>query len=348
MLGKEFLALLSRNISIAKGMDADVSFGGISLIDCGDFHQFPPVATGPSEALYYPIDTIRDSIDSKIGRMIYEEFTTVVLLKEQLRVTDTVWLDFLRHLRVGNVQEHHLAMLRTLVVQGRGIQGNIDFETAPWNEASLVTPRHAVRTQWNDEAARKMCKATGRQLYICRAHDTYKGRALNLQERHNLAAHLSKKSRRNQKHSMQAKDLPDEIEIAIGMQVMVTSNLETDLDLTNGARGEIVDIFLDPDEPAVGDEPVVRLEKMPAYILVKLERTRAAQLEGLEERVIPIEPTTTTYHMKVKLPGGQLTQKTVKRQQYPLTAAYAFTDYRSQGQHYHMSSSISGHRPQED
>ncbi|KAJ7031922.1 hypothetical protein C8F04DRAFT_959572 [Mycena alexandri] len=36
--------------------------------------------------------------------------------------------------------------------------------------------------------------------------------------------------------------------------------------------------------------------------------------------------------MKVTLPGGQVTQKTVKRQQYPLTAAYAFTDYRSQGQ----------------
>ncbi|KAJ7028351.1 hypothetical protein C8F04DRAFT_886815, partial [Mycena alexandri] len=242
MLAKEFMALLSRNISIAKGQNPNTSFGGITL--------------------YYPINAIDDSIDSKIGRMIYEELTTVVLLKEQMRVTDAVWLDFLRHLRVGNVQEHHLAMLRGLI-------------SAPWNEASLVTPRHAVRTQWNDEAVRKMCEDSKRQLYVCRAQDTHRGRALNLEERHNLAAHLSKKTRRGQKGTMQVKDLPHEIEIAIGMKVMVTSNLETDLDLTNGARGEIVDIILDPDEPPVGDEPVVRLQKMPAYILVKFTRTRA-------------------------------------------------------------------------
>jgi hypothetical protein len=31
----------------------------------------------------------------------------------------------------------------------------------------------------------------------------------------------------------------------------------TDLDLTNGAHGEIVDIVLDPDEPSVEDVPIV-------------------------------------------------------------------------------------------
>ncbi|KAJ7112356.1 hypothetical protein C8R44DRAFT_742034 [Mycena epipterygia] len=37
------------------------------------------------------------------------------------------------------------------------------------------------------------------------------------------------------------KDLPNVIEIAIGMKVMVTSNIEADLDITNGALGEIVE-----------------------------------------------------------------------------------------------------------
>ncbi|KAJ6622669.1 hypothetical protein B0H10DRAFT_2340322 [Mycena sp. CBHHK59/15] len=319
MLAKEFLALLSRNISIARahsGYQSDHLWG------------FPPIPA----PLYYPIDPIHDSLESKLGRMIYEEITTVVLLKEQMRVTDLVWLDFLRHLRVGNVQEHHLAMLRTLIIRRSGSTDGINFERVPWSEASLVTPRHAVRTQWNDEAVRKKCQDSQRQLYICPAQDTYKGRPLNLSERYNLAAHLSKKSRRNKKNSMQVKDLATEIELAIGMKVMVTSNLETDLDLTNGARGEIVDIILDPDEPPVGDAPIVRLQKMPAYILVKLTRTRARQLPGLDKLVIPIEPTTTTYHMKVKLPSGKMGTKTVKRTQFPLTGAYAFTDYRSQGQ----------------
>ncbi|KAJ7106320.1 hypothetical protein C8R44DRAFT_987416 [Mycena epipterygia] len=61
------------------------------------------------------------------------------------------------------------------------------------------------------------------------------------------------------------KDLPNVIEIAVGMKVMVTSNIETDLDLANGARGEIVDIILDPDEPPIEDSLSVsmRLREWP-------------------------------------------------------------------------------------
>ena len=40
---------------------------------------------------------------------------------------------------------------------------------------------------------------------------------------------------------------------------------------------------------------------------------------------------TTTYWIKVPV-DGKLVQWTVQRKQFPLTAAYAFTDYRSQGQ----------------
>jgi len=50
------------------------------------------------------------------------------------------------------------------------------------------------------------------------------------------------------------------VEFAIGMKIMVTENIEIDLDLTNGARGKIVDTVLHPDEPLIGDEPVVTPE----------------------------------------------------------------------------------------
>ncbi|KAI9069198.1 hypothetical protein FKP32DRAFT_1560221 [Trametes sanguinea] len=36
--------------------------------------------------------------------------------------------------------------------------------------------------------------------------------------------------------------------------------------------------------------------------------------------------------IKVEGTGGVLITRTVKRRQFPITAAYAFTDYRSQGQ----------------
>ncbi|CAK5283389.1 unnamed protein product [Mycena citricolor] len=234
-----------------------------------------------SQALYYPMDIIKDNVDTKIGRTIYEEFSTVVLLKQQMRVMDQVWLDFLQHLRVGNVKEHHMSMLRTLC-----LSPDDNFEDDPWQDATLT---------WN---------------------------------RYALALHLSKGHAGNNME----KDLPHLIELAIGMSVMVTNNVETDLDLTNGARGTIKDIILDPDEPPIGPESVVHLKRLPAYILVQFERTRAAQLSGLPSGVLPIQPAKTTYLVKSWLSRGTSVNKTITRRQYPLTGAYAFTDYRLQGQ----------------
>ncbi|KAG2030986.1 hypothetical protein BDR03DRAFT_820266, partial [Suillus americanus] len=76
------------------------------------------------------------------------------------------------------------------------------------------------------------------------------------------------------------------VEISIGMKVMVMQNIETDLDITNGARGTIVKIVLHPDEPVVDDKSLVTLKYLPAYILVKLNRTCALQLQGLEGSMI--------------------------------------------------------------
>ncbi|KIM58156.1 hypothetical protein SCLCIDRAFT_28315 [Scleroderma citrinum Foug A] len=147
MISKSFFALLSQIITMAKvkrGGDVEAdSFRGISVIICGDFHQFPLVAMRSSEALYFPQNLEKDSADALLGRAIYEEFTMVVILKEQIRCTDPEWYDFLHHLCFGCVQAPHVEMLRTLVL------GNInaietDFLSAPWEDASLITPHHAV------------------------------------------------------------------------------------------------------------------------------------------------------------------------------------------------------------
>jgi hypothetical protein len=54
--------------------------------------------------------------------------------------------------------------------------------------------------------------------------------------------------------------------MAIGMKVMVTENMETDLDVVNGSRGCIVNIILDVDEPPIPYDPVVKLKKLLAYL----------------------------------------------------------------------------------
>jgi PIF1-like helicase len=108
MISKSFLAKLACNISIGMGVPVSdqgrYTFEGLNVILCGDLHQFPPVARPPREYLYQPINLSEDPIDCQLGRTIYEEFTTVVILREQKRVTDPVWLQLLRNLRKGQVQ----------------------------------------------------------------------------------------------------------------------------------------------------------------------------------------------------------------------------------------------------
>ena len=290
MISKPFLQILSQNITI--GVDgrahssADASFGAINVILCGDLHQFPLVAVGKRQALFYQNNPSADTIQNQIGREIYEEFTTVVVLNEQMRVTDTVWRGLLGRLRSGTVEDCDIDMLSGLVI-GSQKSPATNFSESPWAEAALVTPRHSVRTQWNSAVLRKHCRTTGNQLFICKAEDRVGNRALTLRKRYTLAKSSMKRD------SKRYRELPDEIKLACGMKVMVTMNVETDLDVTNGARGEIVDIILiilASDEPTVGDDAIVQLHFMPAYILVRLSCTQSSTLDGLASGVIPVEP----------------------------------------------------------
>ncbi|KAF8599107.1 hypothetical protein BDV93DRAFT_402717, partial [Ceratobasidium sp. AG-I] len=59
-------------------------------------------------------------------------------------------------------------------------------------------------------------------------------------------------------------------------------------------------------------------------------------LPGLEEGVVPIVPASKNYNIVVLVvqKDGHVepVKRAVKRLQFPITPAYAFTDYRSQGQ----------------
>ena len=70
----------------------------------GDLHQFSPVTQRHRQSLFYPIHHT-DTTDAKIGRQIYEQFETVVILREQYRVTEPEWKEFLNHLRKGEVTD---------------------------------------------------------------------------------------------------------------------------------------------------------------------------------------------------------------------------------------------------
>lgn len=353
MIDRSFFAVLSRNVAMAKLQKGTsptcLPFGGVNIIICGDFHQFPPIVSQKEGALYHPIhgsvtegspnvpktpDQVKNDL-SIAGRAIYEKFQTVVLLTEQMRVTDEVWRRVLTRLRNGEMRQEDIAILRSLVLMNPECLPT-DFTSDLWRDACLVTPRHSVRERWNDAAVERLSLETGAQRFIVCAENTIGAREPNMKERLEIASMPADRRREL---------LPDEISIVKGMKVMVTLNINTDIDVVNGTRGEIVDIVLDPEEEAIDPtQRVVRLKKPPLCVLVKLGHTRLECLPGLEEGVVPVECIQKTFRLAIpqegtktvstEIPSVQLKANDVqvRRRQLPITAAYAFTDYRAQGQ----------------
>ena len=323
MLSRSFLAKLSQIISIAKESEGDKPFGGLNVILVGDFHQFPPVVGRRSAPLYWPVDSMHDSEDDILGRMIYEQFLTVVQLKEQIRVRDDVWHDVLQHVRYGNCRHEHIDIIKKLVIDNKECP-SVDYEKSPWKDVRLITPRHAVRTQWNSAAIRKHCIETCRRLYVFPAEDSICGRPVTNEEKIAIMTQA-----KGSKANMDRGGLQKEMELAIGAPVMVTLNIMTELDVANGVRGIVEAIVLDERESVIGtgDEHTIKLRYPPRYVLVRLDRTKAPSLKGLSRNVIPIIPVKKTFMI-----NKGSSKITINRTQLPLTLAYAFTDYRSQGQ----------------
>lgn len=78
-------------------------------------------------------------------------------------------------------------MLQKQIIRAPGCP-ETNFDTEPWNDESLVTPRHAVQMQWNDASVRKHCQDKKTKLFICTAEDRIGGRKLSLAERYGVAA----------------------------------------------------------------------------------------------------------------------------------------------------------------
>lgn len=154
------ITLLSQVVGKVRSASAasTTPFGGANIMLMGDFHQLPPVA-GKNNALY---STPGPRNSAVVGRVIYEQFDTVINLTEQMRMTDEGWNDILQRSREGDCTEEDLKEIRKLML-GSGACEDITFSKPPWDDAVLITPRNCVRAAWNRGALERHCALTGKQ-----------------------------------------------------------------------------------------------------------------------------------------------------------------------------------------
>jgi hypothetical protein len=289
-----------------------IPFGHVSIMLIGNLHQFPPVASANKE-LYNSTPT--DEL-SHLGHTLFEQFDTVIHLDRQMHICDPVWEAILTRSRTGECTANDLTEIDRLVLDDKDCEIP-DFTVPPWNDCVLVTPRNAVQTLWNELMLQAHCHQTGYTQYVVHTLDTVEHGHLTQSQRVAIA-HLKLEHTNH---------LPNKIELAVGMKLMILTNIAVGAGLANGSRGIVTDIILDPRETF---EPLPsttwRLSYPPAIILFSPLHGSPIHIPGLPLGTIPIFLSTKTFKLGTK-PGV-----TVKRSQFPVTPTYAFTDYKAQGQ----------------
>jgi hypothetical protein len=122
-----------------------------------------------------------------------------------------------------------------------------DFTVALWNDCVLVMSQNAVQTLWNKLMLQAHCHWMGYTHYIVDVSDSIEHSQLTNSQKVAIA-HLKLE---------QTNHLPNKVELAIGMKMMVLSNIAVAAGLGNGSCSIVTDIVLDPREP---------LELLPASV----------------------------------------------------------------------------------
>ena len=299
---------------------ASESFGGMDIIDFGDFHQFPPVRNATAALYCNRPDT--DNAHTLKGRSIFQEYDHIVILHEQMRITDDVWTGILSRLRVGECTESDIKEVQKLVLTNPSCEIP-DFTTAPWCDAILITPRNATKYLWNMATLDRHCQTSGNHKYIVSAEDMIKEMGEIPDKKTKLTiASLKDKATKNLKMC---------VKLAVSMKAMVVLNIATEADVANGTRGTVQGFVLDPREEHTSpdEEGCIHLQypPPPPVIYFKPKMQTNTVFEGIPEGIIPISPSMV--HFGVDADGEKVK---LERRQLAIVPSYTFTDYKAQGQ----------------
>ena len=123
--------------------------------------------------------------------------------------------------------------------------------------------------------------------------------------------------------------LPRQLKLFVGMPVSVTTNIKTELGITNGTKGVIKSIHLKNGEVIDSESGINFLKEQPEYIIVELDDVDLKQLRGLPLNCVPIEPCKG--YFQVKKPGRKK-KVSINRKNFPLVPLFSCTAHKSQGQ----------------
>ena len=304
------------NTSLKIGKCEDSAFyGNVDMLKTGDFWQFPPIKdTSLSQGWSEKVNMTNSAKETKkmSGINLWRQTNRICILDQQMRCEDQRYLDFLHRLREGKCTEEDLHMLNERV-----IGQNVDITSIL--DTPIIVPSNELSTAINNLFTTR--HSLVRPVYVCQAKD-YIGKIKDGKPISKSTAKFIKKM-----PATSTQGLPTELQFFIGMPVMVTRNLYTELGITNGTTGIIRSVHFN--KPIDNDNNgLIYLVHQPTYIVVELKDISMKPLEGLPPNHVPIYPQTTG--IQIKVPNKK--RETFNRRQFPLVPRFSITAHKSQGQ----------------
>ena len=330
MIGCRALNKISGKLTRAKCANKDLPFGGMDMIFFGDFIQFSPVLDTPLYRGWSMKNKTKDKtnrpkkqkrrskkdqseINKDIGAHLWTQINHIVLLDEQMRVQDKNYLEMLNRLREGECTDKDVEM-----INGKVVGNTVQLNTIVANP--IIAPGNDVVSAVNDLFVAH--NSLEENVYVSIAQD-YIGR-----NKEKVPEKVSKKYKDWPNTSTD--QLPRELKLYIGMPVVVTKNIHTELGITNGTKGIVRSIHFKKEESVVTGytDNFHYLQHTPDCIVVELDDINVKPLDGLPANHVPIVPQRGSFKVHV---GGK-EPVSVNRRHFPLVPRFGCTAHKAQGE----------------
>ena len=248
--------------------------------------------------------TSQSDILKQLGMTLWKQLTHLVLLTEQMRVTDKVYRELLNRLREGESTMNDFIVLSSRVVGNSLRMGSISMNDP------IVVPGNKLRREMNNLFITHY--STFCKVFVSKATDSCKRGKLS-DEHKEIMKILP---------CTQSDGLPGELPLFVGMPVFLTKNVSTDLGLTNGTTGIIHQIALQSSERVEDTLGVQALSYLPQYVVLECNDLLMNPLNGLLPNHVPILPVDGVFSIRKTATHERLT---ISRKQFPLEPAFSST-----------------------
>jgi hypothetical protein len=333
MISCRDLFAISKRLSQVFNIDS--LFGNRNIIAAGDFAQLPPVGEQPFFSSKVrnrqdPSMKPRDQ-EATLGKIFWHQFTTVVILKKNMRQKEQSNADArlrtaLENMRYKDCTYDDIAFLNSRVVD------KVDkdlFKDPRFRNVAVITAWNSQKDRFNEQGSARFAADHGQQLTHFYSIDSLGVQDENSSKKKKNTGRVRGRRPRIMSKALQnalwarspcsSEGVAAKLSLCKGMPVMIRNNDATELCITKGQEATVVgwESSEGPFQKPVLDTLFVKLTNPPQEV----------NLPNLPTNVVPLTRTSTRVVCTLK--SG--VKVNVQRQQVLVLPNFAMTDYASQG-----------------